>query len=1213
MPVRSTRAVSPASLSSSFQVNMSPYIEQTLSCNVRKRHLATWFAIWCYVLLTPWAALAQVPAPSIPDNGLTTASPLGVPPHASTQGTNESITLMNGALNVYIPLLSLPQRGGYSLSLGYVSHSNSYSLSQKTTITTSSIYNNGGQHMVINTFEYADSMQPDGSSFQLTMPTLHSSYEYVGDHIYWAAGTITSVTHLACATNFVFTDWQGNKHPFENVTDCSSQYAYQTITLHNLSDSSDGSFYQLDTSNLADIKVLAKDGTVYHFYGYSTWFPDIATGDYSETTNVENYYSKPAGLIVDANNNQMSIRASAGGYTITDTLGRNIVTTGTGLSYTDSDGNAQQITVTSSSSGNHPSYPWSLNCYLWGGGQPAPYVTPTVLVTASPQGSESTVSITFPPSAGGGQKGYTVNFDVLGRITKIQYPTGGYTRYDYNDSVSTHNEVIQQMGNNVQCTNNLQEVIAKHECDSPSGSCSTEQTTTYLGTISSAGSPYNETMTVTNPLGEKEVHKFITTNYVRTNPAESDVLSYDASGALLRTVHMDYPNLAPPGGGQYSFDVTAPSKVTTTLNDISPVLSSYTSYQYAPYTPVPYGTALLIDDPTEIDTSDYTGTIVQKIAQTWEPTSAFTNRILDRLQSRTVTDPILNVSNTTTNGYDTSGNVTSVTVSGTSIGSYTTSYSRNGHGQIQAVTDPKGNTTRIGYADSWSSSAQGCVAANSSAYPTTVTNALGHITTYTYNACTGTIAAVKDPNSVVTSYTYDALNRLLCSIVTDASGAMAGKSCSSYNDGQPTQVTHSISQDATHSITSVALLDGYGRTTQTKMTSDPGGTDFVDTTYDALGRISTVSNPYRSTGEATYGLKSFTYDALGRPRYQYRQDGTSYQEWSYQGNVVNFYDENRNHWRRTSDAMGRLTQVLEPDSGNSPTLETDYKYDAFGNLRRVDQWGGPSGNPGDRIRTFTYDGLSRLLSATNPESGNITYSYLSGTSLCAGDLSLLCSKTDARGVKATYVYEPLNRLVSKSYSNDTSGTPTSCYQYDSPSIANSIGRLSNQWTQSVSAGSCAATPPATGLWTKRSILAYEPVGHLRSEKQCTPSNCTSGTQYAPAYIYDWAGELITSTNGITTTPTVGTLSFTNLYDGAGHLLKVSSNWSDAAHPPTLFVAQPSPLQAVQCPQVTSTAPYAAFGGLTNATFGTGLTLSRTYNVRMQPTCEVDSGGSAPGQ
>ncbi|MGC2463321.1 MAG: RHS repeat domain-containing protein, partial [Steroidobacteraceae bacterium] len=86
-------------------------------------------------------------------------------------------------------------------------------------------------------------------------------------------------------------------------------------------------------------------------------------------------------------------------------------------------------------------------------------------------------------------------------------------------------------------------------------------------------------------------------------------------------------------------------------------------------------------------------------------------------------------------------------------------------------------------------------------------------------------------------------------------------------------------------------------------------------------------------------------------------------------------------WRRSRvDALGRLAEVDEPNSPtatvasngcpgtNEPIWVTSYTNDALGNLLQAVQ-------NSSRTRTFTYDSISRLLTATNPENGEIQYAY----------------------------------------------------------------------------------------------------------------------------------------------------------------------------------------------------------------------------------------------
>ncbi|MGH9455556.1 MAG: hypothetical protein ACRD2O_16470 [Terriglobia bacterium] len=76
-------------------------------------------------------------------------------------------------------------------------------------------------------------------------------------------------------------------------------------------------------------------------------------------------------------------------------------------------------------------------------------------------------------------------------------------------------------------------------------------------------------------------------------------------------------------------------------------------------------------------------------------------------------------------------------------------------------------------------------------------------------------------------------------------------------------------------------------------------------------------------------------------------------------------------------------------------------------------------NQGAQTRSYSYDMLGRLLSASTPEmvathgtQGTATYSYGDSGSPCSGDPSEVCSRTDARGITTTYTYDALNRLNS---------------------------------------------------------------------------------------------------------------------------------------------------------------------------------------------------------
>ena len=326
------------------------------------------------------------------------------------------------------------------------------------------------------------------------------------------------------------------------------------------------------------------------------------------------------------------------------------------------------------------------------------------------------------------------------------------------------------------------------------------------------------------------------------------------------------------------------------------------------------------------------------------------------------------------------------------------------------------------------------------------------------------------------------------------------------------------------------------------------------------------------------------------------------------GDVV----ERGQQWRRTSDALGRLTQVVEPGS-----LRTNYSNDALNNLLSVNQLGGVGDT--SRTRTFSYDSLSRLLCASNPETSTAACpspysgSYTSGTTGYTYDANgNVVTKTSpavnaASGTQTIgYCYDALNRPTYKFYSGSFSCTSPSgfaaSYSYDSSGISgaqNVMGRLTDEKSYA-----------GATLASERQPYAYDPMGRLLKENQCLFGNC-SASVFHPAYTYDRAGNLLTLTDGTTPNPTSsgGMLTLTNSYDGGGRLQTVTSNWVDGTHPATLFATQSG--QSPPCGS-SATGPYAAFGGLMNATFGSasygsGIALNRTYDNRLRMGCEIDTG------
>ena len=584
----------------------------------------------------------------------------------------------------------------------------------------------------------------------------------------------------------------------------------------------------------------------------------------------------------------------------------------------------------------------------------------------------------------------------------------------------------------------------------------------------------------------------------------------------------------------------------------------------------------------------------------------------------------------------------------------TTTYSYDETGQRISATDPCGNTscsdmlgsshtTTYFYTDSGSNSL-----GNSNSYLTKITDPLGHNQTFSYDYAMGVLSSSTDENSQTTTYKYnippvgcahtDSLNRL------SEVDYPIGNTTYCYDDAGANVST------TTSGITSTSYFDGLGHVVQTRLTTDPDGTDYVDTIYDGQGQVYQKGNPTRcssevgvmptSCSELTWGYSQFNYDPLGRPVLTTNQDGTSSQfcydnvqspnvsgstctphaQGLVGGTWTDSVDESGNHWQRTFDGLGRLTYVIEPGA-----LKTSYKYDALGNMLCADQWGADtigSSCSSSRTRIFTYDALSRLLQSNNPEPGRICYGTTGGVSPdgtnCAAGTGYdangnLSNKTDFRGITTSYSYDPLNRMLSKSYSGPASTaaskTPSVCYLYDTVAT-NGIGRLASEWTQPYTTA-CPqnATAASASALTVRTITTYDAMGRITKESRCAFSPCATASSLQ--YMYDPAGNLTYSDNGLSSSqsPQIG---FTSSYNGAGRLSSVVSTWADGTHPDTLFKADPGVASTLN-----ATVAYSPIGGLSAAFYGVDSTANkialsdvRSYDSRGRVTAIAVEGTQA---
>jgi YD repeat-containing protein len=307
-------------------------------------------------------------------------------------------------------------------------------------------------------------------------------------------------------------------------------------------------------------------------------------------------------------------------------------------------------------------------------------------------------------------------------------------------------------------------------------------------------------------------------------------------------------------------------------------------------------------------------------------------------------------------------------------------------------------------------------------------------------------ASVAGPNGDTDSKTYDSIGRVATS--TTANGALTTYSYDYTHHTVTGATVSSLPYTPLAPRFDRTTYDGFGRTIKQESGDNGNGAantvlSTVDTQYapcacSPLGKISQVSMPY-GPGETEVWTK-YQYDASGRTVQVTGPDGVSVTTYAYQGNQTTVTDPAGKWKQYTTDAMGNLIQVIEPNPNGGANFVTSYTYDALNHLIQVTM----TRQGTTQTRSFTYDSTTqRLISVQTPETGITTYAYNSdGT---------LQNKTDAKGQQTKYQYDAFQRVIETDYVPTGSGQPDPCqtvqYQYDSATVLqqgqnrNGYGRL----------------------------------------------------------------------------------------------------------------------------------------------------------------------------
>ena len=767
---------------------------------------------------------------------------------------------------------------------------------------------------------------------------------------------------------------------------------------------------------------------------------------------------------------------------------------------------------------------------------------------------------------------YTLTYDSgtsaghYGLLSSLTLPTGGTINYTFNNYTDALGNVGRWITN-------------RQTPDTGSGSWSYSGPS-VVTSCSSGQVNCQQQITVTKPSGDTSTYSFIL-----NGGAWPTQIQYYSGSTLLSSTSACY-TFASLSGTTCTYP---------TIASTSPATNVYRN-QMQTTLPVPGGN---VSATTQYTWDSSNNGNLTKISE-WNFNSSGANRITDVTyysNGQVINRPASVSVNSgavakTVYSYDESGLVSSACTSSgcgnlTTVSRYIdgsnhldTHYHYDGYGNRTSIIDPALNTTSYSYdaTDAY---------LNQITFPPT--SGVSHIEYPTFDSNTGLLTSYQGQNSDTTSYSYDSMGRLIQTTFPDAGWTKTQYSSATVVDTGIgiTSTTPSVSCSTTGNACrhDEMLLDSLGRASSQILVSDPNGSDTVAIAYDSNGLTHAVTNPYRSSSSVS---ETLTYDALDRVQQIQKQDGSS--SYFYYGAGVSSaggatsqgcavygigypilkIDEAGKKREWWIDAFGRTIEVDEPDSSGGMSQNTCYVYDLNNNLTYVVAYGGT------QQRSFTYDLVSRLASATTPESGTTATAYYytaSGGGLCSGDANAVCRRTDGRSTTTTYSYDALNRLISKTY---TDGTPGAYYNYDQSApwgfaLTNYIGRLTTMYTIS------------GGTNITANCLSYDERGRVILDLQQVASNYNETT-----YTYNYASDV--SSTGY---PYPSSLTVTPGYDSANNVKTIISSWSDSQHPGTLATVN----------------SYTPDGTITNMYLGNGLTESAFPNSRLQP-CRINVNSSA---
>lgn len=400
--------------------------------------------------------------------------------------------------------------------------------------------------------------------------------------------------------------------------------------------------------------------------------------------------------------------------------------------------------------------------------------------------------------------------------------------------------------------------------------------------------------------------------------------------------------------------------------------------------------------------------------------------------------------------YRLDGLLNTSTVSG--LGLKTTyGYTARGNKNSECVEDITKTNSKRCTTTQWSSNER---------YVNSVTNALGHKESYLYNGQTGDgvtgrvrTKTTTGPNGIATTQFFDIQGQLIKELranntETNITRAYANSSNTYQCLNNSEKVCFYEKTESTAKPTSYTWYDAYGRKIKTQVQAFNGSQwSSMYYTFDeqSLGQTTTIAY-YESSANgnkpsASVDTSQYFYDGLNRVNSEKLAGYNGSNFMQFNGYQTKYTDANGKTRIEHTNALGQLSKVtgmatsahLNGQTSNNVINITDYTYDAFGKLTRVDN--SASNNTSKKMSIHTlYDAYGRKTAMYDPDKGNWRYTY--------NAFGELLTQTTAEGNTTTNMYDLAGRMIrSEIPSNDGYPSKVSCYAYGNNKSQNNVGKL----------------------------------------------------------------------------------------------------------------------------------------------------------------------------